>query len=98
VVDILRALQNKGHEVDIHDPYARPEDVQHEYGISILSNLPASPVYDGVAVLVSHDLYKDLPPESVRGMLKRGGLVYDMKGLWRHVAGELGCHFLYKTL
>lgn len=98
VVDILRALQNKGHEVDIHDPYARPEDVQHEYGISILSNLPASPVYDAVALLVSHDLYKDLPPESVQGMLKRGGLVYDMKGLWRHVAGELGCHFLYKTL
>ncbi|HEY0900717.1 MAG TPA: nucleotide sugar dehydrogenase, partial [Micavibrio sp.] len=98
VIDILSALQHKGHQVDIHDPYARPEDVQHEYGISILNNLPSAPVYDAVAVLVGHDLYKDVPPESLSGMLKRGGLVYDMKGLWRHVAGELDRHFIYKTL
>lgn len=98
VIDILTALQKKGHQVDIHDPYARLEDVQHEYAISILNDLPAAPLYDAVAVLVGHDLYKDLRPASLLGMLKRGGLLYDMKGLWRSGAHELNRHFIYKTL
>ncbi len=98
VVDILKALQEKGHYVDIHDPHARPEDVTHEYGINILNTLPSDAPYDAMALLVGHDIYRDMTPESLQNFLKPQGIVYDMKGLWRHMALEFGPRFQYHTL
>lgn len=98
VVDILRTLQAKGHHVDVHDPHARPEDVQHEYGIGILSTLPSDGAYDAVALLVGHEFYKDLMPEVLENFLRPQGVVYDMKGLWRPVALELAQRYQYHTL
>ena len=98
VIDIIRDLEARGYQVDVHDPHARAEDVQHEYNLPLLGSLPSAPVYDAVALLVGHDLYKDISPEALGGMLKPQGLAYDMKGLWRAHSGELTPRFRYQTL
>ncbi|QQG36336.1 MAG: nucleotide sugar dehydrogenase [Micavibrio aeruginosavorus] len=98
VLDILKALQALGHDVAIHDPHARLEDVRHEYGIDIMSTLPDKAEYDVAALLVSHDVYKEMTPESLQSIVRRGGVIYDMKGIWRHMAVELAYRFSYQTL
>lgn len=98
VVDIYKTLQQQGHHVDIHDPHARAEDVRHEYGFDILSAVPDGRDYDALCLLVGHAVYKDMTPESLQDMLKPDGIVYDMKGLWRHMSMELERHFRYHTL
>ena len=98
VVDIFKALQGHGYHVDIHDPHARPEDVQHEYGIPILDKLPDQRHYDAAALLVGHDVYKDMTPESLQDVLKQDAIVYDMKGIWRPMSLELERFFRYYTL
>jgi UDP-N-acetyl-D-galactosamine dehydrogenase len=98
VVDILKTLQAHGHQVDIHDPHARPEDVSHEYNLNILNVLPSEVSYDAVALLVGHDIYRDMTPDALQNFLKPNGVVYDMKGLWRHMALEFSPRFQYHTL
>jgi len=39
VVDIVEAFQEYGAEVTVCDPWANPSEVQHEYGISLTSDL-----------------------------------------------------------
>lgn len=98
VLDIFKSLEEMGHDVAVHDPHARPEDVRHEYGIDILSTLPDQANYDVAALLVSHDVYKEMTPEALQNIVRREGVVYDMKGIWRHMAVELGYRFSYQTL
>lgn len=98
VIDIVNALQTQGHHVDVHDPHARSQDVEHEYNIQILNTLPSGSSYDSVALLVGHDIYRDFTSETLQSFLKPQGIVYDMKGLWRSRAHELSQRFLYCTL
>lgn len=87
VVDTVNTLKSFGHKVDIHDPHAIAEDVEHEYGVSLLSSMPKDKKYDAVCLMVSHAEYKDLGRTSLLSLLKSGGsetrVIYDMKGMWR---------------
>ncbi len=98
VIDILKSLQQHSHHVDVHDPHARPEDVRHEYGFEILTSLPAKGDYDALALLVAHNDYKAIEPPSLRSLIKPGGVIYDMKGVWRRHIEDLGQFSRYHTL
>ena len=98
VVDILKSLQARGHHVDVHDPHARPEDVRHEYGLEILTTLPAKGDYDALALLVPHKDYKGLKPLALRDLIRPDGVIYDMKGAWRSYAEDIGQFSRYHTL
>lgn len=52
VVDIYRELTQFGLSVDVYDPYAAPEIVEKEYGISLCA-MPET-MYDAVILAVSH--------------------------------------------
>src|SRR5690606_31743837 len=40
VIDIVRHLSEYNIGVDIYDPWAKPEQVKHEYGVESLNNIP----------------------------------------------------------
>ena len=96
VVDIIRSLQENGHRVDIHDPHARPEDVEHEYGLKLIGGLPAEGAYDAAVLAVAHQEYRGLKPQAIASLLKPGGFVYDLKGIWRGLEFSPGLG--YQTL
>lgn len=97
VIDIIKSLKAHGHHVDVHDPHARPQDVREEYGFDILNQLP-NQQYDGVALVVAHSLYKEMPSNDLQKLIKPEGILYDMKGLWRDKSSELECFVRYHTL
>jgi UDP-N-acetyl-D-galactosamine dehydrogenase len=67
--------------VDVIDPGASPEEVRHEYGITLKSQ--PSGKYDAVIVAVPHKAYKDLDEDYFRVLLNDNGILVDLKGLYR---------------
>ena len=83
--DVVAALTARGHRVDVHDPLADREEATSEYGIDLLRDLDGLEGYDGVIGVVSHDAYHALTGDGLAALLKPGGLVADVQGMWREV-------------
>ncbi len=83
VVDIYRALVERGHKVDVHDPVAHADEARAEFGIELIPDLPARGTYDAVIGAVAHDAYRALTGDGLSRLLAAGGLVADVKGIWR---------------
>ncbi|MBV2196323.1 MAG: nucleotide sugar dehydrogenase [Flavobacterium sp.] len=82
VVDVIRALESYSTEVTVYDPWANPEEVQHEYGISCLSALSAGVKYDAIMLAVAHNQFQVLDLETLK---KDNAVVYDVKRILKLV-------------
>lgn len=83
VADLIGHLAGLGHEVAVHDPLADPDEAQHEYGVMLSPRLDALSDFDAVVAAVPHQAYRDLDDATLARMLRGGGLVADIKGMWR---------------
>jgi UDP-N-acetyl-D-galactosamine dehydrogenase len=83
VVDVISSLREMGHAVDVHDPHADPVDAQQFFGIELLASLDDDARYDAVIGAVRHDEYGAFGAEVLAGLLAEGGLLADIKGMWR---------------
>jgi UDP-N-acetyl-D-galactosamine dehydrogenase len=88
VVDLVRGLMRRGHQVEVHDPLADPEEARAFYGIELLAPGTARPngdSYDCLVGAVAHDSYRALGAAEIGQLVRPGGLVADVKGIWRDV-------------
>ena len=83
VADLVYALKGFNLDVEIVDPLADNDEVQHEYGFSI-NKTHASKVYDAVIVAVSHQQYMQYNEEFFKNLLSPNGLLMDLKGIYRN--------------
>jgi UDP-N-acetyl-D-galactosamine dehydrogenase len=83
VVDVIRSLRDMGHAVDVHDPFADPVEATHEYGETLMPSLDGAKDYDAVIGAVPHAPYLAFTRESLSVLVKGGGLLADVKGMWR---------------
>jgi len=83
VVDLVEGFRRRGHAVDVHDPHADPEAAKAEYGIALLPTLDGAGPYGAVVGAVPHDEYRGFDAARFGKLLKSGGLVADIKGMWR---------------
>lgn len=81
VVDIVRRLRWLGHQVDVADPLADPDEASREYGIELVD--PTARKYDVVLGAVAHDAYRSLSESALHDFLKPDGVIADLKGIWR---------------
>lgn len=79
VVDIYRSLQTYSSSVRIYDPWVDAEEVAHEYGVTVETELESvcDMTYDAIILCVNHDCFKELPIER---LLIPNGVFYDVKG------------------
>lgn len=77
VVDVIRALESYSTQVTVYDPWANPEEVQHEYGISCLSVLSTGVKYDAIMLAVAHQEFQVLDLATLKNEC---AVVYDVKG------------------
>ena len=90
VIDVIRRLCELGHEVTVHDPLADAAQAKALYGVELyteedVSKAGGNGAFDCVVGAVAHDLYGRLSAESFAQLVAPGGLVADIKGLWRHI-------------
>ncbi|WP_354084060.1 nucleotide sugar dehydrogenase [Bradyrhizobium sp. S3.3.6] len=81
VVSIFSELRSFGVDVHIADPYAKPAECEHEYGITLnaIADLPRA---DAVILAVSHDQYRNGGwPFIVERLKADGGSVMDLKSV-----------------
>lgn len=72
VVDVIRELKEYGTNITIYDPWANPEEVEHEYGLEILTEKPQGQ-FDAVVLAVAHAKFKNLDIDSLKK-----GIVYSI--------------------
>lgn len=77
VIDIVKELQDYDVKVTIYDPWANPTEVNHEYGVMVLNELPEK-MFDGVVLAVAHDEFKKLDLSPV---VNGKSVVFDVKGM-----------------
>jgi UDP-N-acetyl-D-galactosamine dehydrogenase len=77
VIDIYNELKSFDIDVDVYDPWANPQEVAHEYGISILSGdqAPLLESYSAIILAVSHAKFRSLQLSKSSNQV-----LYDVKG------------------
>ena len=77
VVDVISNLEEYGTKVTVFDPWAKPEEVMHEYGLTTLQKIPEGK-FEAVVLAVSHNEFTDL---DLTKFLVDNGVIYDVKGV-----------------
>ena len=85
VVDVIEHLKGRGHAVHVHDPLAPAEEARQLYGIDLCPGLGDVSGYDCLIGAVAHREYRAFVPEDFARLVRPGGVVADIKGMWRDV-------------
>ncbi len=80
IAELVRQLKPFMAEVVVYDPLADPEAARHEYNIDITNKLPEGE-FDVILLAVKHEAIAALGKARIEGLLKRGGLIYDLKSV-----------------
>ena len=91
VVDLIHELQSWNVKVVVSDPWADPDEVLHEYGITLVDESKPTSL-DSLVVAVGHTEYRELTPTSLRARCSGDApVIADVKALYdRHQLADLG--------
>lgn len=81
VVDVVRELQDYGIEVDVHDPWADPEEARHEYAVDLVA-APMAESYDAIILAVAHDTFRNNGAEKLRRYGRKPSVLCDLKSVF----------------
>ena len=88
VIDIVNELKSYQVHVDMIDPHADSDEMQHEYGVPLISH--ATNDYDAIIVAVNHKEYMGLNENYFKSLLKDGkGIFVDVKGIYKDQIKEI---------
>lgn len=79
--DLVRRLQWLGHEVEVADPLASPEEIEREHGLKVTD--PDGRRYDLVVGAVAHTEFREFGDGRLAGLIAPGGTLADLRGMWR---------------
>lgn len=94
VVDVIKELESFSVNVEVVDPHASSEELQHEYGFGLIDK-PNGP-YDAIVVAVNHQEYLNLDESYFKELMPDGkGVLTDVKGVFKNLNLP---HFRYWSL
>ena len=81
VADVVKELKEFFLNVDVVDPHADGEELEHEYGFGLADGVGKE--YDAVIVTVCHEPYANLDGNYFASITKPHALIADLKGVYR---------------
>ena len=87
VASVVDELKSFGVAVEVHDPHASNEEINHEYGFELIPEINGK--YDAVIVAVNHSDYLTLKEDYFNGLLTDNGVLVDVKGIYRNTIEKL---------
>lgn len=78
VVDLVKELMDYSLNVHIVDPWASPNEVAHEYGITLIDEPVGK--YDAIVVAVGHEEYKKNRLKDLEQLSRDELILFDIKG------------------
>ncbi|MHA7865541.1 nucleotide sugar dehydrogenase [Flagellimonas marinaquae] len=85
VVDLINELAQYGTKITIYDPLVNPEEVEHEYGLETIGELPKR-TFDAVVLAVAHQEFLGMDFDTLKN---KNTVVYDVKGVVKSANGKL---------
>jgi UDP-N-acetyl-D-galactosamine dehydrogenase len=82
VADVVDGLKSYGIRVEIVDPYASSDELQEEYGFSLIPD--AGKDYDAIIIAVAHNEYLNRRKISLKITCQKRGVVMDVKEIYRN--------------
>jgi UDP-N-acetyl-D-galactosamine dehydrogenase len=83
VADVVKELKSFSLNVDITDPHASSQELNHEYGFELTDIVGNN--YDAIIVAVPHAGYKDYDDAYFASVTKPDALIFDLKGTYRNI-------------
>ncbi|MBC6994173.1 nucleotide sugar dehydrogenase [Neolewinella lacunae] len=80
VVDVVRELMEYGVNVHLYDPHASPNEVAHEYGLTMIDEIGKQ--YDAIVVAVAHREFRAKSLDDFRAVSKDALLLFDLKSIF----------------
>jgi UDP-N-acetyl-D-galactosamine dehydrogenase len=77
IVDVVHALTDYGIKVSIFDPWAKSSEVEHEYKLTITTQLPTD-TFDAIVLGVAH---KEFTTIDLSKLKKPNSVLFDVKGV-----------------
>jgi UDP-N-acetyl-D-galactosamine dehydrogenase len=78
IIDIVKELKDFNMSVDVYDDWASPEEVEHEYGLELITHIEPGK-YDGIVIAVDHSEFKTWGAIKLRSFGKTEHVLYDVK-------------------
>lgn len=79
VIDVLKELAEYDIVVDVHDPWADPDEALNEYGISLVKT-PETASYDAIILAVAHHQFVEMGARMIRQFGRPARhVLYDLK-------------------
>lgn len=82
VADVIKELKSFSLNVHVTDPHAESDEVKHEYGFELMSEIAND--YDAVIITVPHSAYKEFDDTYFAGITKPKAMIADLKGIYRN--------------
>ncbi|MGD8560554.1 MAG: Vi polysaccharide biosynthesis UDP-N-acetylglucosamine C-6 dehydrogenase TviB [Gammaproteobacteria bacterium] len=80
VIDIIEEFKDYNANIDVYDPWVDPDEAQHEYGITPISELKENH-YDAIILAVNHKQFYDMGPDNIRKLGKSNVVLFDVKAM-----------------
>jgi UDP-N-acetyl-D-galactosamine dehydrogenase len=87
VADLIKELKAYSVQVDVVDPHADTEELDHEYGYGLTKDTATD--YNAVIVAVNHKEYSSLTEEYFTSITAKNALIVDLKGIYRSKLGDM---------
>jgi UDP-N-acetyl-D-galactosamine dehydrogenase len=81
VADVIEELKTFMVHVEVTDPFANSEELEHEYGFGLIKEIGTG--YDAIIVAVPHEPYKSLTEEYFKSISTEGAVLMDLKGIFK---------------
>ncbi len=81
VATLIRELQEYSIQVQVSDPLASPEEVQHEYNLTLNNDILDG--YDAVVVAVAHQAFTAYDASYFLSIMNPNPILMDLKGLYQ---------------
>lgn len=81
VASVVDELKSFGVKVEVHDPFASSDEVNHEYGFDLIPEISGK--YEAAIVAVNHSQYLSLTEDYFKELLSENGVLVDVKGIYR---------------
>lgn len=79
VINLIRELMDYSLNVHTVDPNASPNEVAHEYGISLIEEPVGT--YDAIVIAVAHKEYMDIDESYLKKLSNGQPILFDLKGI-----------------
>ena len=77
-----RAARNTAAKVDVCDPWADPDEAEHEYGLRPLKKTKPG-TYDAIVMGVAHQEFRKMGIDKIRALGKKQHVLYDIKYVFK---------------